>query len=412
MPSARCQLLFLVALAAPAARADDWPQWQGPDRTAVSKETGLLKKWPVDGPKLLWKAEDLGGGYSTPAIAAGRVYGMGFRGNDEVIWALDEATGKEVWSVRIARADTSVGYGEGPRCTPTVDGNRLYALGVAGDLVCLETGAGKEVWRKSLPRDFDGRMMSGWGYSESPLVDGDKVIATPGGSKATLVALNKATGEPVWRCAVPGGDGAAYASAIVADVAGLRQYVQFLGDGLVGVAAADGRFLWRYDKPANGTANCSTAVYQNGLVFAASSYGTGGGLARLTRQGDRCTAREVYFTKNMKNHHGGMVLVNGYLYGSNEGLLTCLDFKTGKVLWENRRPGKGSIAYADGCLYYRNEGGPISLVEANPKKYVERGRFEQPERSGHSAWAHPVIANGRLYIQDQGLLLCYDVKGL
>jgi outer membrane protein assembly factor BamB len=391
------------------AQPFDWPQWQGPDRTAVSKEAGLLSDWPAEGPPLVWKTLKLGGGYSTPSIAAGRVFGMSFRNDDEVVWALDEASGKELWSTTIAAANHNVGYGEGPRCTPTVDGELLYALGVSGDLVCLESATGKERWRKNLTRDFDGRMGS-WAYSESPLVDGDRLIATPGGSTATLVALDKRTGGTLWKAQVPEGDGAAYASAIVGEVGGLRQVVQFLGQGVVGVGADDGRYLWRYNRPANGTANCSTPIFHDDCIFAASSYGAGGGLVRLWRSGNSVTASEVYSTRHMKNHHGGMVLVDGNLYGSDEGMLCCLEFASGRVRWEDHHPGKGSIAYADGRLYYRNESGSTVLVEANPERYVEHGRFEPPERSAHSAWPHPVIANGRLYLRDQDALLCYDVK--
>ena len=394
------------------AHSFDWPQWQGPERTAISSEKGLLDTWPKDGPPLVWKAESLGGGYSTPSIAAGRVFGMSFRGNDEVVWALDEATGKELWATRIAAANRGIGYGEGPRCTPTVDGDSVYALGVSGDLVCLEVATGKTLWHKNLQRDFGGRMMSGWGYSESPLVDGDKLIVTPGGSKATLVALDKKNGSALWSAHVPQGDGAAYSSVIVGAVGSQREYIQFLGKGVVGVSAEDGKFLWRYDRPANGTANCSTPIFHDNAVFAASGYGTGGGLARLSLDGSQAKAQQVYFTQHMKNHHGGMVLVDGYVYGSDEGLLACIEFKTGKVMWEDRHPGKGSIAYADGHLYYRNEGGPVVLIKADPHKYVEKGRFNQPDRSGSSAWPHPVIANGRLYIHDQDVLLCYDVKKL
>jgi prepilin-type processing-associated H-X9-DG protein len=391
------------------ARPYDWPQWQGPDRTGVSHEKGLLTAWPKDGPPLLWKAESLGGGYTTPSIAAGRIFGMSFRGDDEVAWALDEATGRELWSTRIAEADRNIGYGEGPRCTPTTDEDLVYVLGVSGDLVCLEAATGKERWHKNLTQDFGGGVPS-WGYSESPLIDGQKVVATPGGRGATLVALDKKTGETLWKSQVPQGDGAGYSSVIAADVAGQREYIQFLARGVVGVSAEDGKFLWRYNKPANGTANCSTPIYHDDCVFAASGYGTGGGLARLGADGNGVKAEQVYFTQHMKNHHGGMVLVDGYLYGSNEGLLSCLDFKTGKVMWEDRHPGKGSIAYADGHLVYRNEGGRVVWIEANPQKYVEISQFEQPKRSGSSAWSHPVIANGRLYLRDQGLLLCYDLK--
>ncbi|MFN4258964.1 MAG: PQQ-binding-like beta-propeller repeat protein [Gemmataceae bacterium] len=400
-----------VASAAEANQAKpfDWPQWQGIDRTAISKETGLLPSWPAGGPPLVWVAKGLGGGFSTPSVAAGRIFGMSFRGDDEVVWALDEQTGKELWATRIA-ATRRVGHGSGSRSTPTVDGELLYGVGVSGDLVCLEVATGNIVWQKNMPKEFGGRMMSGWGYSESPLIDGDKVIATPGGKEATLVALHKKTGDLIWQCPVPGGDGAGYSSVAVTTVNGQRQYVQFLGRGVVGVAADDGKFLWRYDRPANGTANCSTPVCLEDYVFAASAYGTGGGLVKITPKGQENSAEEVYFTKSMKNHHGGMVLLDGYLYGANESILTCLDYKTGQIMWETRAAGKGSIAYADGRLYFRNERGPLLLIDANPKEYVERGRFDQPERSNLQAWPHPVIANGKLYIRDQDVLLCFDVK--
>jgi len=404
------------ALAAPEdfrPQPFDWPQWQGPQRNAISHEIGLLQDWPKEGPRLVWKAKELGGGYSTPSIAAGRIFGMGSRktekGDDEVVWALEERTGKELWHTTIAPASHGVGYDEGPRCTPTVDGDRLYALGISGDLVCLEVANGNKVWHHNLIKEFDGRI-PGWGYSESPLVDGAKVIATPGGKKATLVAFDKMDGQTIWTSQVPKGDRAQYASAIVADMPGQRQYVQFLSQGVVGVAADDGRFQWRYDHPANGTANISTPIFNDSSVFAASAYGRGGGLVKLMRDGATTTAAEVYFTSKMENQHGGMVVLDGYLYGANGGQLACLEFATGKVQWQSGAAGKGAILYADGRIYYRNERGRIMLVEPNPHKYVEHGRFMQPDRSRNNAWAHPVVANGKLYIADQDVLLCYDVK--
>jgi outer membrane protein assembly factor BamB len=410
--SAPLAVLVFVVSTFTAARESrrsnfDWPQWQGQDRTAVSSETGLLQAWPKAGPHQLWKADNLGGGYSTPSVAAGRVFGMGFRGDDEVVWALDEKTGQELWAVTIARANRGVGYGEGPRCTPTVDGGLVYVLGLGADLVCLKAADGEEVWRKNLRKDFGGQV-GGWGYSESPLVDGDKLLCTPGAKKATLVALDKKNGALIWKGVVPQGDHAHYSSIIAADVDGRREYIQFLSGGVVGLSG-DGAFLWRYDHPHNGTANCSTPLYHDGYVFAASSYGVGGGLAKLTRRGDGVKAEEVYFAKNMQNHHGGLVLVDGYLYGEGNGRLTCLEFKTGDVKWAEGKAGKGSIAYADGRLYYRNEGGPVILAEANPEKYVEHGRFTPP-RTGSPAWPHPVVANGKLFIRDQQFLYCYDVK--
>jgi outer membrane protein assembly factor BamB len=407
---------FLMAgaavLAAPVpgkfqAQEHDWPQWLGARRDGLSRETGLLQEWPRGGPRLLWKTRGLGRGYSTPSVAAGRVFTMGNRRGKEYVLAFDELTGKRLWATALGPVRSSGGGFPGPRSTPTVDGEWVYALGLAGDLACLEASTGKRRWQRNLRRRFGGQAGT-WGYSESPLVDGDRVVCTPGGRRATLVALRKQTGKTIWRAAVPGGDTAAYSSVVIADAGGRRQYVQFLSGGLVGVSARRGRFLWRYRKPANSTANCCTPVVSGQHVFAASGYDTGGGLVKLSRGG---RARQVYFTRAMKNQHGGMVLVDGHLYGCTDpGLLVCLDFKTGRVRWKSRHPGKGSLAYADGRLYYRNEGGPLILVEANPRRYEERGYLSQPARSGSRAWPYPVIANGRLYLRDQGVLLCYDVK--
>ena len=429
-----------------SAWADDWPQWQGPDRDAISKESGLLKEWPKDGPPLAWKITGLGGGYSAPSIAAGRIFGMGNRGDDEVVWALSEKDGKELWATRLGPAfkQQAPQGKEGPGCTPTVDGERLYVEGLGGDVACLQVKDGKIIWQCSLTRDFGGRAPM-WSYRESPLVDGDKVICTPGGQDALLVALDKLTGKTIWKSQVPGGSagsgagpggpggrpgggrggfggsGAAYASAIAIDFEGQRQYVQLTAKALVGVAASDGKFLWRYDRPANGMGiNCSTPIYHDGTIFAASAYGAGGGLVRLSKAADgSIKAEEVYSTRKMQNHHGGMILLDGSLYGANGGneggFLVCLDFKTGNVLWDERddtqrRAPKGSVALADGRLYYRTEKGTMLLIEPNPKEYIERGRFDQPDRSQQPAWPHPVIANGKLYLRDQDLLLCYDVK--
>ena len=630
------------------ARADDWPQWQGPDRNAISKEGGLLKEWPKEGPPLAWKTQKLGGGDSTPSVAAGRIFGMSNRGEDEVVWALSEKEGKELWATRLGPAvQQQVQQSkEGPSCTPAVDGELLYVEGMSGEVGCLQVKDGKIVWQHSLTRDFGGRVPM-WSYRESPLVDGDKVIVTPGAQDAMLVALDKVTGKTAWKTQMPagggsagapgggpgaapggfgggpgapggpaggrgtgsvtevtgtkdpglfasehwgmtafstklpngkylaklyfaetyegitgpgqrvfsfnvqghevkdfdayaktggrnrayiesvpveitngefhlgftrqvenpaikaieiipqaeagtsvasapatirikagssapftdssgqvwkpdegfeggmtsqvggafgggtgnrrggsggpggfgggggfgglGGPGPAYASVIPIDFDGQRQYVQFTSRALIGVAATDGKFLWRYDKPANGMGiNCSTAVYQDGMVFAASAYGAGGGLVKLGKAADGAVrAEEVYATRKMQNHHGGMILLDGCLYGANGGneggYLICLDFKTGNVLWDarddaQRRAPKGSLALADGRLYYRTEKGTMLLIEPSSKEYVERGRFEQPDRSRQPAWSHPVIANGKLYVRDQDVLFCYEIQ--
>jgi outer membrane protein assembly factor BamB len=436
---------FMAVLSGTTAVAADWPQWQGPDRNAVSKETGLLKEWPEGGPPLAWKINGVGGGYSAPSIAGGRIFGMSNRGDEEVVWALSEKDGKELWMTRLGSAFRQrMPQGkEGPACTPTVDGERLYVLGLAGDLACLRVRDGKILWQRSLTRDFGGRIPV-WSYRESPLVDGDKLICTPGGRDATLVALDKLTGKTIWKCKVPGsadaGGGrggfgrgrsgrggfggfmpsdASYASAIAIDFGGQREYVQYTAKAVVGVAAK-GKFLWRFDRPGHGI-NCSAPIYHDGMVFAAAAYGAGGELAKLIKDPNGgVKAEEVYSTRKMQNHHGGMILHEGYLYGANGGneggFLACLDFKTGKVMWDERdKPGrrgvkKGSVALAEGRIYYRQEDGTVILFEPSPKEFVERGRFKHPDRSEAPDWTHPVVANGKLYLRDQDVLLCYDVK--
>jgi len=401
----------------------DWPQWRGPDRNAISKESGLLKEWSKDGPPLAWKITGLGGGYSGPSIAAGRIFGMSNRGDDEVVWALSEKDGKEIWVARLGAAYKQPGWPqgkEGAGCTPTVDGDLIYVEGMGGEIACLQAKDGKILWQKNLVTDFGGTMPP-WSFRESPLVDGDKVIYTPCGENATLVALDKSTGRTVWKSQVPDNPKAAYSSVIAFDFEGRRQYVQLTAQTLIGVAASDGKFLWRYDKPANRMGiNCSTPAYQDGMVLAASAYGAGGGLVKLSKDpAGGIKAEEVWFSKKMQNHHGGMIVLDGCLYGSNGGneggFLVCLDFKTGNVLWDEkedpeRRGAKGSLALADGRLYCRTEKGTMLLIEPNAKQYVERGRFEQPDRTPQPAWVHPVIANGKLFLRDQDLLLCYDVR--
>ncbi|HVK08960.1 MAG TPA: PQQ-binding-like beta-propeller repeat protein [Gemmataceae bacterium] len=408
--------LFFLSVLTAAATADDWPQWQGPDRNAVSKEKGLLQEWPTDGPPLAWKAKGFGGGDSAPSVAGGKLFGMSNRGDDEVVWSLSEADGKELWVTRLGPAfqQRVPQSKEGPSCTPTVDGERLYVLGVGGDQACLQVKDGNILWRVSLTKDFGG-IPPMWNFRESPLADGDKVVCTPGAPDATIVALNKATGKTIWKSKMPAGaaapaggpggrpgkfgpsGGAAYSSAIAVDFAGQRQYVQLTAKALVGVAAADGKIFWRFDKPANGMGiNCSTPLFHDDQVFAASAYGAGGGLVKLSADKDGgIKTDEVYFTRQMQNHHGGMIRVDDSLYGANGGngggYLTCLDFQTGKVLWDTREDDrklrKGSQAMADGRLYYRTEEGPVLLVEPSKEKYIERGRFAQPDRTRLPAWA-------------------------
>jgi outer membrane protein assembly factor BamB len=390
----------------------DWPCWRGPERTDVSRETGLLKQWPESGPRLLWTATGLGSGYSTPSVAGGRVFLMGSRGDEEWVMALDAGTGKILWSTKVGAVGKNEGPNyPGPRCTPTVEPDSLYTLGSDGDLVCADPDTGKVRWRRHLVKDFDGRRDT-WAYCESPLIDGEKLICTPGGPTATLVALNKKDGSVIWKAAVPDYNFAGYASAIVAEAGGIKQYVQFLGAGVVGIDARDGRFLWRYRRHVGGQ-SCTTPIFHDGCIFSsASATGTSGGdaLLRLVVHGQDVEAQEVYRAHHMKNHHGGVVRIGEALYGTGGAALVCLDFKTGAVLWKERCVGKGSLTAADGHLYVRGEQGAIALVEANPAAYKEKGRFRQPSRSRFPTFCHPVVAGGQLYLRDADLLFCYDIR--
>jgi outer membrane protein assembly factor BamB len=417
----KSQVLLLGALSfcAPGlpAGAADWPQWRGPDRNDVSREAGLLKSWPEDGPRLLWTYTDTGIGYSGPAVVGEHLYTMGARDEKEYVIALDTATGKEAWARPVGPRFQN-GYGDGPRGTPTVDDGLLFAIGGQGELVCLDRSNGNERWRINLRTDLGGEMMSGWGYTESPLVDGDKVICTPGGAQGSLAALNKNTGKVLWR-SKDLTDSAAYSSPVVAEVGGVRQYIQMTGQGQAGVAAEDGRLLWHAEEAVNGTAIIPTPVIHENLVFVSSGYGAGCGLIRLTANADgKFSAEEVYANKSMVNHHGGVVLLNEHLYGYSDGKgWICQDFKTGKIVWsEKRKLGKGSITCADGLLYcYGEQDGTVVLAEASPDGWKEHGRFKIPRETTVRSprgkiWTHPVVANGRLYLRDQDLLFCYDVK--
>jgi outer membrane protein assembly factor BamB len=399
--------LLTLALTSPA---QDWPSWRGPNHDGLSRETGLLKAWPAAGPKLAWKATGVGGGFSSVAVAGNRIYTMGDGPGDLFVHALDRATGKIAWSAKAGQPGGHKGY-PGPRSTPTVDGDAVYVLTQNGDLICLDLATGAPRWKKNVETDFGGRMMSGWRWSESPLVDGDKVVVVPGGSQGAVVALNKKTGAMVWRTKELT-DAAAYASLVPVEIGGARQYLVFTGASVAGVAAADGKVLWRHDR-AGKTAVIPDPVYQDGLVFVTSGYNIGCNLFKISGGGNAFKAEQLYANTGMAVHHGGIVLVGGHVYGgSGRGDLTCMELKSGKVVWMDRSVGKGAITYADGHLYVRSEGkGEVALVEATPAGYKEKGRFTQPERTTRMAWAHPVIAAGKLYLRDQDNLFCYDVKG-
>ena len=403
------------------ASTSDWPQWRGPDRNGTSKETGLLKQWPKEGPKLLWQVNDIGDGFSTPSVVGNRIYLMSNRGmENEFVQALSTKGGKVIWTARVGNVGNPNQNPPYPkaRSTPTVDGNFIYALGSDGDLACLDAKSGKIRWQKNIRKDFGGQPGE-WAYAESPLVDGDVVVVTPGGEQATMVALNKKTGALIWKSTVPGGDPAGYTSAIIVQAAGRKQYVQYLSKGLIGVDAKTGQFLWRYKEVAKGPAQYFTPIARGEYVYG-GALSVGGGLVRLKPDSNGVVAEQVYFERGLPNGLGGAVLVGEYLYGTDisPGPLVAAEFATGKVKWKSDSIGRVSIAYADGLLYLHGMEGDVALIEATPEAYREKGRFTPPAQPKHkqvgpfpeSAFAHPVIANGRLYIRDLGTLWVYDIK--
>ncbi|MCA9045014.1 MAG: PQQ-like beta-propeller repeat protein, partial [Planctomycetaceae bacterium] len=319
-----------------------WTQFGGPNRDNISPETGLITEWPAGGPALNWTATGLGEGYSSVSISDdGKLYTMGNRGNQEMTICLDLATGKELWATQTGNAYRE-SQGNGPRSTPTIDGDRLYVLGGNGDLACLSRNDGEMLWSGNILRQYGADNIV-WGISESVLIDGNKAVFTPGGRNATMVAVDKMSGRELWKSNVPGNPKAAYSSIIAADIGGSRQYVNFVHTAVVGVDAATGKALWGIQSPANGTANCSSPLASGNFVFAASGYGTGGTLVEVSGTRGNVSAKEVYHINEMKNHHGGMVLIDGYIYGTDEQILRCIELKTGETKWQSRSVGKGAV---------------------------------------------------------------------
>ena len=430
----RCLIISLVILAlltpnlpavdgvpSPQAKKEaakgNWSTWRGPNRDGLSAETGLLSSWQEREPKLAWKVKGLGNGLSSVAVAEGRIYTMGRRDGATKMIALSTKDGAKIWE-----SDMGSEANEDPNSTPSVDGDRVYGLTHAGQLVCVGTTDGSILWRKHFPTDFKGEMESGWGYSESSIVDGDNLICTPGGNSAVMVSLNKRTGEHLWSAEMPavigdrGHDGAGYSSIVIGQIAGRKQYVQLTGRGVIGVDSENGNLLWTYNRIANGVANIPTPIVKEDYIFCSTGYGTGAALIQIHDRNGKYEVEEKYFLKGneLQNHHGGMVLVADYIYcghGHNKGHPICLNMMSGKYAWGPvRGPGTGSAAilYADGHLYFRYESGDMALIEATPDEYKLKGTFKTDEINGKS-WPHPVIADKKLYLRDQGTLMAYDI---
>lgn len=391
--------------------AGDWPQWRGPRGDGISTEKGLLKEWPAGGPKLLFKATGLGGGYSSVVTWGDRLFTMGDRGEESFLIALSRADGKELWATKVGRAGAA-GWGgfAGPRCTPATDGERVYAVGQWGEFICADAKTGAVRWSKDYPKDF-GSKRPEWGWSESPLLDGNLVVVTPGGTNGAVVALDKKTGALAWRSA-EFTDHAHYSSLVIADIGGVKQYLQLTEASVAGVAAKDGRLLWRAARKGK-TAVIPTPIYHDGIVYVTSGYGVGCNAFKVTAADGKFSAEEIYANKTMANHHGGVLLIGGNVYGHSDGKgWTCQDLKTGEAKWQEKgKVGKGSVVAVGGQLILRAEDnrGTVALIEASPGGYVEKGRFDQPERSDKNSWAHPVVSDGKLWLRDQGVLLCYDL---
>ncbi len=400
-------LFFATVLGSVAV---DWPQWRGPNRDGISRETGLLQAWPSAGPKRVWLSRDIGIGYSAPVVANGRLFVMGTKGGKEQLFAKEAKSGKPLWTAALGGI-LSNNWGDGPRGAATVDGDRVYALGAKGGLICANAEDGRVNWRVELVKDLGGKV-PGWGYTESVLVEGDLVICTPGGKRGTLAALDKKTGEVIWRSG-DWTDGAQYASVVSAELNGQRQVVQLTQKTLAGVSTSDGSVLWRNAWPGR-TAVIPTPIVHRNEVYISSGYGAG---CRKITVGDGHKVTEDYSNKNMKNKHGGVLLHDGHLYGYSDGRgWTCQNLESGDVVWDSKKFGKGCVFYADNRLYCLEESsGRVALVGANTGGWKEHGRFKlEPQtelrKSSGRIWTHPVVANGVLYLRDQELLFAFDVK--
>jgi len=400
------------ARAAGAELSGFWPQWRGPTRDDLSKDSGLLTEWPKDGPPLAWEAKGLGGGFSGVAVVDGKIFTMGDDDNGiESVIALGAADGRMIWSRAIGKSGHQDKDKAGSRATPAVDGEFVYAMDPTGDVACFKTADGDEVWHVHRETDLGGAHPKAWLYADSPMIDGDHLICAPGGKEGTLAALDKKTGKVVWRSEGVTDD-AAYSSPVAADIGGKHQIIELTFKSVFAVAADTGKLLWRIDRKGT-VAVIPTPIVDGNFVYVASGYGNGCDLFKIDTSTSQFTAERVYANKVMVNHHGGVILYKDHLYGySDGGGWTCQELASGKAIWQEKNAlGKGSIAYADGHFYLRGEGGPgtVVLIEATPDGFKESGRFDPPDRSKLNAWPHPVITGGKMYIRDQNVLLCYDV---
>ncbi len=396
------------------ATAQDWNQFRGPNHDNKSTVTGIAKSWPAGGPKLLWKVDHLGAGYGNISFHGDKMYALGDLGDDCCLTALERATGKKLWSKPLGPAG-QVGRYFGPRSTPAVDGKLVFAYGQFGDFVCFDAQDGTEIWGGNVAEEFGGRFMNNWGFSSSPILDGELVLLPIGGRAGTVMAFHK-NGQRAWRTTEIKDD-APYGSVVPATFLGKKQYLLFSMSGVWSINPEDGKVLWLGAKSAD-RAICSDPVVwaenaQAAYVLASMAYGVGTTGFLVTEQDGKMAATQTFYEKPLENHHGGLILHDGYVYMTTNRDLLCVDIKTGKTVWQNGAVGKGSVSFVDGHLIVRSEkgDGTMVLVEATPEGYREKGRFDQPDRSDKNSWTYPVIVDGKMYVRDQNVLLCYDLMG-
>jgi outer membrane protein assembly factor BamB len=403
--SGAAPLLFAFQAGKTDAKAIlDWNQFRGPKRNAQSSDVGLLKQWPAGGPPLAWKATGIGQGFSSVCHFGKVVFTMGEADNKCLLVAISAADGKILWKLPVGSPFTEQQGGTGPRSTPATDGTVVICVAPTGEITAARVADGRMVWQKNM-KNF-GASMPGFGFVESPYIDGNLVLLSPGSS---VIALNKLNGATVWQSKRLKGS-TDYSSLSVAEMGRIKQYLVMTDKSVAGVLATSGAILWEGDFPGD-RAVVPTPVYSNGIVFVAAGYGVGCKAFKVGLAGDRMIAQEAYAGTQFQIHHGGMVLVNEHVYGlHDQGTLRCIELATGKQTWQDRSVGKGSIAYADGHLYCRGESGSVSLVEANPNEYKVKGSFTPPERNGSKTWAHPAVSGGKLFLREQDVLLAYNLK--
>ena len=398
---------------APAVKSDlpspepcSWPRFHGPKGDNLSTETGLLRQWPKDGPRLLWTAKGLGPGYASVAIAGGTIYTTGNHKDQSTVFALDMA-GKILWQSPCGAGWT--GSYPGMKATPTVEDDRLYIETPHGIVSCLNAKTGRPIWSVDILKEFEGKNLQ-WALAESILLDGPRAICCPGGNKGSVVALDKMTGKTVW-AAKSTGDNAGYATPTLVEYQGLRIILNMTAKALIGVNADDGDLLFRHPHETSYDVNATTPLFYDGQVFITSGYGSGGEMLRIKVDGKKASLEKLWDAKQLDNHHGGVILLDGCIYGCSYGpKWICLDWQTGKVLYAERGVGKGSLTYADGMLYTLSEKRAMGLVEANPKAHKVVSQFKLPPGGEGESWAHPVVCGARLYLRHGDALFCYQVK--